>query len=138
MTPTALNVMADAPGANRLRTYIAVTFWGEEYRRYFLDYCLASLMAPDNIPAIENKRDARLLIATRQDDWDALQQEPIFIAASRHIAIEHVLHEAPLKVPYNKKMMIMSQGHKLLAQKMFADRAHGVMVYPDVIFADVS
>jgi hypothetical protein len=127
---------AGVTGPVRPGTYIAVTFWGEEYRRFFLDYCLASLMAPGNIPAIQNKNIARLLIATRQDDWQALQSEPIFIAAKRHIVIEHVPHEAGLNVPYNKKMMVMSQGHKLLTQRMFEDRAHGVMVYPDIIVAD--
>ena len=117
-------------------TYIAVTFWGEEYRRFFLDYCLASLMAPGNIPAIRNKDAARLLIATRQDDWQAIQSEPIFMAAKRHIAIEHVPHEAALDVPNNKKMSVMSNGHKLLTKRMFEDRAQCVMVYPDAIIAD--
>jgi hypothetical protein len=119
-----------------LRTYIAVVFWGEEFRRYFLDYCLASLMSPGNIPAIQNKSSARLLIATRSDDWEAMQSEPIFIAAKKHIAVEHVPHEAPLKVPPDKKMWIMSQGHKLVTRRLFEDRAHCVMAYPDAVFAD--
>jgi hypothetical protein len=137
MTATSSDIsVAERGGDASLRIYFAVTFWGEEYRRYFLDYCLASLMAPGNIPAIRDKSAARLLIATRDDDWGALQSEPIFIAAKQYIEVEHVRHEAPLKVPYNKKMMVMSQGHKLLAQRMFEDRAQGIMLYPDVIFAD--
>lgn len=127
---------AGATGPVRSGTNIAVTFWGEEYRRFFLDYCLASLMAPGNIPAIRNKDAARLLIATRQDDWQALQSEPVFIAAERLIAIEHVPHEAALDVSYNKKMSVMSIGHKLLTKRMFEDRAQCVMVYPDAIIAD--
>ena len=117
-------------------TYIIVTFWGEEYRRYFLDYCLPSMMAPGNIPAIRNKAAARLLIATRDDDWQALQSEPIFIAAKQHIAIEQVRYEAALETPNNKKMSVMSQGHKLLVQRMFKDRARGVVAHPDMILAD--
>jgi hypothetical protein len=118
------------------RIYISVTFWGEEYRRYFVDYCLPTLMAPGNIPAIQNKSAARLLVATRGDDWQALQSEPIFAAAKEQITVEHVPYEAPLNVKYDEKMLAMSKGHKLLTQRMFEDRAHGVIVYPDMILAD--
>ena len=48
---------------------LAVTFWGEEYRRYFLDFCLASLLAPGNLPDIDDKEAARLLIATNDRDF---------------------------------------------------------------------
>jgi hypothetical protein len=58
-----------------MRVRLAVTFWGEEYRRYFLDFCLASLLAPGNIPAITDKTAAWLLIATNDRDWSAL---PLF------------------------------------------------------------
>lgn len=130
------NIIAEPPGNAGAPTFIGLTFWGEEYRRYFLDYCLASLMSPNNVPAIRNKRDARFLIATTQDDWDAMQTEPIFIAAREHIGIELVRHDVPGYVGNDTKMMVMSQGHKLLAQRMFEARAHGVIAYPDVIFAD--
>ena len=137
MTETHLgNAVAVVPRAVPLRTYIAVTFWGEEYRQYFLKFSLASLMSPNNIPAIQDKNGARLLIATRDDDWRALQSDPIFVAARQHITIEHVLHEAPLDVTNSNKMFVMSQGHKLLTRRMFEDRAQGVMIYPDVVFAD--
>src|ERR1700731_3119142 len=33
-------------------------------------------------------------------------------------------------------MLVMSKGHKLLTQRMFEDRALGVIVYPDMILAD--
>jgi hypothetical protein len=118
------------------RTFVAATFWGEQYRRYFLDYCLASLMAPGNIPAIENKRDARLLLATRDEDWRAMQSEPIFIAAKQLIPVEHIRHEVFENTTRENKMSLMSQGHRLLAQKMFEYRARGVIVYPDMILAD--
>jgi hypothetical protein len=118
------------------KTYIAITFWGENYRRYFLDYCLASLMASENIPAIANKSDARLLIATRSDDWDAIQSDPVFISAKDHITIEHIPHEVPVNPPYDRKMFLMSDGHKLLTRRMFQDRACGVIVFPDFVFAN--
>jgi hypothetical protein len=118
------------------RIYISVTFWGHEYRRYFLDFCLASLLAPGNIPALTQKDNSRLLIATPDADWEAIQSEPTFQAAKALIPIEHVVYN--LKPPQNrhKVMLAMSAAHRLLANRMFADRAHGVFVYPDIILAD--
>jgi hypothetical protein len=119
------------------RLYISVTFWGELYRRYFLDYCLASLLAPGNIPAIDDKAAARLLIATPEADWQALQAEPAFQAAQRLIPIEHVPH--PLdsaEMTREQVMRAMSRGHRALAERMFEDRAQGIFVYPDMILAD--
>lgn len=121
------------------RLHIAVTFWGEEYRRFFLDFCLASLLAPGNIPALAGNPGARLLIATSHADWEALQAEPTFRAAKALIAVEHVSHEVPAgPLSRPQVMQTMSVGHRLLAQRMFEARAHGVFVYPDMILADAA
>jgi hypothetical protein len=132
----ATNMATAPPRSGVAKTYIAVTFWGEEYRQYFLNYCLATLMAPNNVPAISNKNAARLLLATRRDDWETLQSEPIFVTAKQHIAVDHLTHDAPLHAGHETKMSVMSQGHKLLARRMFEDRAHGIIVYPDMLLAD--
>lgn len=127
--------MNSRPDAGPVRLYLSVVFWGEEYRRYFLDYCLASLMAEGNIPAIKDKPNAKLLIATTAEDWRLLQTEIIFQAARALIAIEHILHEVPERILISEKMAVMSRAHKLLAQRMFEERAHGVFIYPDMIAA---
>jgi hypothetical protein len=118
-----------------MRTYLAVTFWGEEYRRYFLDFCLASLLAPGNIPALTDKTAARLLIATNDRDWAALQSEPTFVAAKKLIAIEQVPFENAAYFSAHEKMLVMSEAHRRLARRMFEDRAHGIFIYPDMIAA---
>ena len=118
------------------RIYVSVTFWGEEYRRYFLDFCLASLLAPGNIPALSNKDACRLVIATRDEDREALQSEPTFRMAKTIIPIEHIVYN--LNAPQSREqiMRAMSAGHKLLADRMFNDRAKGVFIYPDIVLAD--
>jgi hypothetical protein len=118
-----------------MRIYLAITFWGEEYRRYFLDYCLASLLAPGNIPAITDKAAARLLIATNERDWAALQAEPTFLAVKSWISIEHVPFDEAAYANSHGKMLVMSQAHKRLAERMFEDRANGTFIYPDMIAA---
>ncbi|MET0539823.1 MAG: hypothetical protein ABWZ64_18065 [Xanthobacteraceae bacterium] len=117
-----------------MRLYLAVTFWGDEYRRYFVDYCLASLLAPGNIPAIADRSSARLLIATTDRDWAELQGEPAFAAVQTFIAVEHLPFIGTSDVQ-GRRMFVMSEGHRLLARRMFADRAQGVFIYPDMIAA---
>ena len=51
--------------------YFVVVVWGREYRDYFLEYCLPSLLSPGNIPALDGKRPAKVLFATTAEDWDA-------------------------------------------------------------------
>ena len=110
--------------------YISVTFWGQEYRRYFLDFCLASLLAPQNIPALTHKGNSRLLIATPDEDWDAMQSEPAFQAAKALIPIEHVVYNLKPSQNRTQIMQAMSNAHRLLADRMFTDRAHGFLSIP--------
>ena len=114
---------------------LAVTFWGEEYRRYFLDFCLSSLLAPGNLPAISDKSSARLFVATNDKGWDALQSEPAFIAAKTFVQVEHVPFEVRAYSSAHEKMLIMSQAHKLLAGRMVKEQAIGVFLYPDMLAA---
>jgi hypothetical protein len=114
-----------------MRLYLGLTFWGEEYRRYFVDFCLASLLAPGNIPAIRDKSSARLLLATTDGDWAELQTEPLFLVAKTLIPVEHVPFASGAN--WDARMGSMSEGHRLLAQRMFADRAQGVFLHPDMV-----
>jgi hypothetical protein len=118
------------------RLYLALTFWGNEYRTYFLDYCLPSLLAPGNIPVIRDRISARLLIAVPEEDWRALQCEATFVAARNLITIEHIPFNAQALTSTTPKMLVMSQAHKILAERMFAAQAYGVFLYPDMIAAD--
>lgn len=114
--------------------YFGVVFWGEEFRNYFLDYCLASLLAPGNVPALENKADSRFLICTTPADWEAMQNHPIYALLKREI--EPVLIEMSLPGNSESKMRVMSSGHKAIADEMHRRRVYGTFVYPDTIFAD--
>lgn len=117
------------------KLYLGLTFWGEEFRRHFVDFCLASLLAPGNIPAIGDKGTARLLLATTDEDWRALQGEPTFVAAQKYIIVEHIPFDVPAFSDNTGKMLAMSKGHKLLTRRMFEDRAQGVIIFPDMIAA---
>jgi hypothetical protein len=116
--------------------YFTVIFWGDVYRRYFLHLLLASLLSPNNIPALNPDRKSKFLIVTTQEDWDALQSEPLFIELQRYV--EPVWFEMPFPKPDDLKMLVMSKGHKLVSTKAFEDRAYAVYVTPDLVLSDGS
>jgi len=50
--------------------------------------------------------------------------------------VEPVLIPLPAPSPDESKMHAMSRGHKAVAERMFADQALGIFIYPDTVFAD--
>jgi hypothetical protein len=108
--------------------------WGEKYRRYFTDYCLPSLLAPDNIPCIANKADSRFAIATTREDWEALNRLDVFKALKTHI--EPVFLELPPFADGDSKMLVMSSGHKKLSNYAFEAKSFGININPDSIYSD--
>lgn len=118
----------------KLPFYFLVVFWGAKHRGYFVDYCLASMLAPGNIPALVDKAGSRFLICTTADDWRALQADPLFRRLAGLIAVELV--EIDFPGPDENKMNVMSRGHKRLTEKAFSARAYGVNLNPDTLFCD--
>jgi tetratricopeptide (TPR) repeat protein len=177
------------------RYYFVVTLWGAEFRGYFLDLCLASLLAPDNVPALHSGGDdGRLLVCTTREDWEEMQKHATFRRAAEVLAPEFLeLRMAPpeflrphlierrrrqgLAVPtrnadwetitiqpgdvfgkaavgelesiaealhmplpqhaeYNLRIMFMTWGHKLGAERAFRERCSVVFLGADMMFAD--
>ena len=114
--------------------YFGVVFWGAEFRGYFLEFCLASLLSPRNIPALDSRRDSRFLICTTREDWEAMQAHALFCRLAH--TIQTVWLELPPARADEAKMQRMSQGHKLIAETMHAGKAYGSFIYPDTVFAD--
>jgi tetratricopeptide (TPR) repeat protein len=108
--------------------------WGERYRRYFCDYCLPSLLAPNNIPSISNKRESMFAIATTAEDWGELSKHAAFKLLESHI--RPVFLELPAFRAEDPKMMVMSTGHKRLSNHAFENRCFGVNINPDSIYSD--
>ena len=55
---------------------LMLLFWGQRYRDYFVDLCLPSLLAPNNLPLLNSTDGHRLLIATTAEDWAAIKDLP--------------------------------------------------------------
>lgn len=71
------------------RYYFVVSVWGDEFREYFLNVCLASLLAPCNVPALASAGDdARLLVCTTAEDWEEMQNDATFQRAGEFFKLE--------------------------------------------------
>ena len=118
--------------------YFICVFWGGRYWREFCRLCLASMLAPGNIPALDGaiRAASRFVIVTTKVDWAALQDDPTFVLMKRYI--EPLFIELPRPGADDNKMKIMSQGHALASEAAFRARACGVYLTPDLVLSDGS
>ena len=116
--------------------YFIVVLWGERFRKYFLDFCLASALSPRNIPALQTSRRSKFLIATRPEDWAAMRDTKMFQLLERHI--EPVYIEIPPCPPGRSGCQHMSIGHRLACEMAYRDKAYAVMLTPDSMLSEGS
>lgn len=125
--------------------YFNLVVWGAGFRRYFLEYCLPSLLSPRNIPALPRGRGSKFLIATHAEDWSILSAAPIFARLAEYV--EPVFVELPAEplggretdfngLGYN--LGLMGVGHQLISAMAFRDHAYAVYLAPDTMLSDGS
>ena len=119
--------------------YFMVPFWGERYRRYFVDRLLPSLLAPKNLPLLRADQGNRFLMATTPEDWSAIIDLPI-VKQLREYATPTLI-EIPRpggETAPGSTNAILHQDVALrrLVEAAFADRAHGSIHWPDCIVSD--
>ena len=114
--------------------FFYVVFWGEQYRQYFCNVLLRSLLAPGNLPRLDRSAGHKFLICCPGADWAALQSHPAAVGASRYLELVHVLIEPP-SVGVNS-VEHMAEGHSRAAAMCQEARAIGSLLHPDMVFAD--
>jgi len=119
--------------------YFMVPFWGERYRNYFLDFCLASMLAPNNLGLLRAADGHRFLIATTRADWQAIERSPLMEKLRAHatptlVEIDNPKEEAaPGGVAAITKQ---NAGQRKLIEIAFRDRVYGSLLLPDIIVSD--
>ncbi|MCA9466718.1 MAG: hypothetical protein KC643_14930 [Nitrospira sp.] len=116
--------------------YFVVVFWGKVYRENFLELLLPSLLSPKNLPSLPRSSRHQLLIVTTLEDWVVLQSHPNFLKCQHLIDTAHLCMDQPSA--QDNKYLIMSQGHRAATRRVFADRACGVFLTPDLVLSDGS
>jgi hypothetical protein len=111
-----------------------VVVWGGKFCDYFLQYCLPSLLAPGNIPALGGHRPAEFIVCTTADDWRAMAETEIFRELQRHAS--PVFLELPPRPPERPNWAHSVVGHKLCCQAVFQKKAYRIFTVPDYIYAD--
>jgi hypothetical protein len=132
-------------------TYIAsarpfdfmVPFWGKRYREYFVDLCLPSLLAPNNLSLLRVEDGHRFLIATTVEDWNAIEYMPIMSKLRRHatpiwVAVDGPPSEAQADSNAGYGITIEHQNYcqKKLLQAAYPRGAYGSLLFPDNIFSN--
>lgn len=137
--PLRRDTLAKRVDAGLRPFYFSAIFWGAVYRGYFTDLLLASLLSPNNIPALDRRRGSKFLIAAPAADWEAVQDHPMLRRLRAYAEPEWLnLEVSPDDHRMDRKMLAMSRGHRLIASRAFDDRAYGVFVTPDLILSDGS
>lgn len=113
--------------------YIVVVVWGREFRDYFLEYCLPSLLSPNNLPALVGRRPVKLLMATTAEDWDTASKTAVFRELKK--VAEPVFLELPAKgdTPY---WLHSIYGHQACCEMAVRDKAYRILVCPDTLYSD--
>lgn len=114
--------------------YFIVTFWGVEFRSLFLDVCLASLLAPGNIPALRDKTRSKFIIATTAEDWEAIQSHPLM--ERLRCQIEPVAQLLPPPTESGNTYVRMSTAHLAGASAARNANACGIFICPDALLSD--
>jgi hypothetical protein len=125
-----------SPAALDRPFYFIVVLWGERFRNYCLDFCLASALSSGNIPALQKSRRSKFLIATRPEDWAAMRDTSIFRLLENYL--EPVYIEIPPCPAGRSGYQHMSIGHRIACEMAHRDKAYAVILTPDCMLSDGS
>jgi hypothetical protein len=122
--------------------YFVVVFWGEKFRNYFADFCLASLVSPNNIPFLSSPEargvKGKLLICTTKYDFNEIRKKPLYLLLARHIEVELIDIGALETDERIRQQLHMSKGHKAALKRCLTDKAYGSFLAPDMMLSDGS
>lgn len=119
--------------------FFMVPFWGERYRRYFVDRLLPSLLAPNNLPLLRAFQGHRFLIATTPEDWAAFIDLPIMKRLREYATptlIEISQPDNHTAAGSGDAYLHQNVVQKLLVIAAFQSKAYGCLLCPDFIISD--
>jgi hypothetical protein len=129
---------------NQIRSFdFIILFWGRQYREYFVELCLPSLLAPRNLPLLKAEDGHRFLIATTNADWRAIKDLPIINRMRKHTTPVWIEINEPESTStdsftqYATNIRHMGLCLKKLMETAYPAGAYGCMLCnPDVLVSD--
>jgi len=77
-----------APAFNEIQILLPV--WGAQYTKAFLDFCLPSLLAPRNIPALATLRPCTFVVLAPERDAEIIQKSPLWSLLQHYSSVSIV------------------------------------------------
>jgi hypothetical protein len=114
--------------------HLITVVWGEHYTKCFLDYCVASLLAPGNLPALSTAVRSKFLIATLPENWEYMNTTPIFQRLRDYI--DPVFIEIPPCPKGKSGCEHMGVGHKSACELSYREKAYAMIFTPDSLISD--
>jgi hypothetical protein len=114
--------------------HFITVLWGKPYAESFLEYCVASLLAPGNLPALQTQQQSKFLIATLPSDWEYMNATPIFDKLREYV--DPVLVEIPPCPKGRSACEHMGLGHKAACEQAYREKAYAVILTPDCMISD--
>lgn len=121
-----------------MRFEIICVLWGQNYCDVFTNYCLPSLLAPDNLPNWPWPQTTTFVLYTTNQDFARLQAAPLFKKLTQLLSIEVRLIETWLESKDKLVYGAMTLAHQDAIQKGIKSQSHLIMLAPDVIFSNQS
>jgi len=120
------------------------TFWGEQFRLYFLNLFLPSLFAPNNLPLLRSEEGHRFFIATTRGDWEASNDSPVVRRLGRYCEPVWVEISNPPDAglvgdslaKYEAMLRHMKACFRILLDAGYHSSAYGSFHAPDTIISD--
>lgn len=104
-----------------------------------MDYCLASLLAPQNLPFVATEAahgvTAKFIFCSTAADYAALAGEPLFDLLQRYAEVSLIDIGLPGET---LTMLHMSKGHKAALQRCIEEKSYCSVLAPDIILANGS
>ena len=86
---TSYNSEAAASNKSAIKQItLLVPVWGYQFIGRFLEFCLPTLLAPNNIPAIARAKPCRFILLSSLADAPIIQSHPAWQKLGRHCACE--------------------------------------------------
>jgi hypothetical protein len=119
----------------KVPVYLSLVVWGREFVSFFLEFCLPSLLAPGNIPALRGRVGSKLLLHTTEYDLAIIQAAPTFKTLKALIDVETLpVHLTDDVEPHRT----LSDCHQESLRVADAVSVPIVFLSPDTIWSDGS
>lgn len=112
---------------------LIVAVWGTEFRQYLVNYCLPSLLAPDNLPLWCGIVRSRLVIYTLPQDAAWLQAQPLLSRVSQQLEVVY----QPLDTAHlNNRYDTINLCHQHAIRQACQYQQSLIFLSPDNIYAE--